>query len=733
MTQAPGCRIIHKTFVVGSKFSGAGIKGSRDMQAKKLFQPWHKIALAVILVLIAFDSPLPIVNGARAAAVWHVPNDYATIQAALDAAVSGDIILVAPGTYTENINFNGKDVALESEKGAAVTAVRSALAIGTTVTVGPKGRITGFTIANGYFSWGAGLTVSGAGTVIQANIFEDNQEVNGGTGAAISGLDSSPTIEGNIFRNNSCDDYFYTGVVSFRNASSPVIINNLIMNNTCRAINLTLYNGATPTIINNTIVGNLTGIRVTRQPRAITQIYRNNIIYQNNIGLEAIYGAETDNPIWENNLVFGNTTNYQGILDPTGTNGNVSVEPLLNIDSKPPFMLQASSPSIDAGSSSLCPAQDFRDVPRPKGASCDIGAFEYVHEFTFTQDNYPTNEASGSVLITVILNAPLGSDATVDYATSYAGGSGEAVPDEDYTSVSGTLTFQAGSQEETFSIPLLDDTIAESEETISVTLANASSAEEVYANDSASVTIVDNDWHFLFLPLCFNRYCPNFLDDFSNPDSGWYAGEDAYVRSEYLNGEFRIFTKQSGYLYMYAAPTCERLNYSVEVDAHCLGNCGNSYGIIFGLGENWNHFYVFDITTDPVYYRLMRFDASGVTMLAGPIFSPWITEGIYANHLKVVRDGSTITLFINSVKIGDWTDNAISGYTRVGIIVGASVNPNIPTTDARFDNFQVKKLTESSQGMDSSAHPATGTIMLPRPILADLGDFAIGSKFPDWP
>jgi serine protease len=60
------------------------------------------------------------------AATIRVPADQPTIQAAIDAATSGDIVLVAPGAYYEAINFNGKNITVTSELGAAATTTRAA-------------------------------------------------------------------------------------------------------------------------------------------------------------------------------------------------------------------------------------------------------------------------------------------------------------------------------------------------------------------------------------------------------------------------------------------------------------------------------------------------------------------------------------------------------------------------------------------------------------------------------
>ena len=88
---------------------------------------------------------------------------------------------------------------------------------------------------------------------------------------------------------------------------------------------------------------------------------------------------------------------------------------------------------------------------------------------------------------TVSLNRASTVTVTVDYATS----NGTATAGEDYTATSGKLTFDPGETAKTVSVPVLDDAHNDGEETLTLTLSNASGAR--IADGTATGTIVNSD------------------------------------------------------------------------------------------------------------------------------------------------------------------------------------------------------------------------------------------------
>lgn len=82
---------------------------SSERRTEESRGPRTRGALAALAAAIAAT-----VSGIAAAGIIGVPGDQPTIQAAIDAAVGGDEVVIAPGTYLEAISFNGKAITVRS-------------------------------------------------------------------------------------------------------------------------------------------------------------------------------------------------------------------------------------------------------------------------------------------------------------------------------------------------------------------------------------------------------------------------------------------------------------------------------------------------------------------------------------------------------------------------------------------------------------------------------------------
>ncbi len=112
----------------------------------------------------------------------------------------------------------------------------------------------------------------------------------------------------------------------------------------------------------------------------------------------------------------------------------------------------------------------------------------------FSIDSPTVTEAdsnSVNLVFTVTLSASSSSQLTVDYATS-DGSTNGATAGTDYTAVSGTLTFPAGTTSRTITVSVTGDTANELNETVVVTLSDATSGAGI-ATATGTGTITDND------------------------------------------------------------------------------------------------------------------------------------------------------------------------------------------------------------------------------------------------
>ncbi|CCI03457.1 Calx-beta domain-containing protein [Microcystis aeruginosa] len=107
---------------------------------------------------------------------------------------------------------------------------------------------------------------------------------------------------------------------------------------------------------------------------------------------------------------------------------------------------------------------------------------------TISVSDTTINESQNQATVTVKLTGISHQAFTVDYSTN----NGTAKAGQDYTSVSGTLTFNAGESQKTITIPINNDTNYEGNETFTLNLSNPIGG-AVLGTSTATITIIDND------------------------------------------------------------------------------------------------------------------------------------------------------------------------------------------------------------------------------------------------
>jgi hypothetical protein len=328
------------------------------------------------------------------AAVKNVPSQYTTIQSGINAAVDGDTVLVAPGTYFENIHFRGKNIVVTSAfyQTFNLSIIGSTIINGSTPSNSDSGScvrivsnnndslavLQGFTITGGIGTFwqdehGAGRYCEGGGIImqysratVQFNIVKDNKAIRRPAGIASTGGggirmgDGRAKIFNNIIFNNEA---MYGGGVVL-NYSNTQLKNNVIFNNRVyqAVAGAPTYGGGgvwtngtgISTVENNTIVNNSSfgtgttvsgrggGIHVNGANTTIT----NNIVWGNTAATGAIELKQ---------ISGASVVTYTCVQNGLSGTGNISTNPLFDSTN---YIISSASPCIDAGN----PASNYNDV-----------------------------------------------------------------------------------------------------------------------------------------------------------------------------------------------------------------------------------------------------------------------------------------------------------------------------------------------------------------------------------
>lgn len=286
---------------------------------------------------------------ARADAL-RVPEQFPSIQAAIDASVAGDEVWVLPGTYTESLNFRGRAIRVVSVEGPDVTEIVAPTA--SSVVLFRSGEradsiLEGFTVrggngtAHGTVRYGGGIQIEASSPTIRDNVIvgnaadfgggiscwsranptiagnriESNRAISRGGGIFCDDF-SFPTIEGNEIVDNECS---LTGGGIYLFHSAPIIDGNSIRDNRAVGGGGGIYCDVDSDAIvrDNEFIGNLAqsasggGLAfIECSPFLFRNVIRDNHAQQNSDG-GGVYCFKSDAVIREN-IIVDNTSGYDG-------------------------------------------------------------------------------------------------------------------------------------------------------------------------------------------------------------------------------------------------------------------------------------------------------------------------------------------------------------------------------------------------------------------------------------
>jgi hypothetical protein len=353
---------------------------------------------------------------------------FKKIQEGIDAASNGDTVIVAEGTYLENVHFDGKNIVLTSTDPLNPTVVANTIIDGNKAgsviafesTEDESCVLRGFTVRNGSAENGGGICGGSWDRHTRATI--RNNTIAGSSAGRGGGLGyCDGLIKDNAIAGNSAD---YGGGLY---ECGGTIENNSIANNTANSNSQPFgggLNGCSGLIQNNTIAGNagagLANCAGTIQNNKIARntgggvygcggLIQNNLVTENSWdwgggGLCECSGTIQNNTIAgnlgdgvafckgtiRNCILWGNSREelieskritfscIEGLTEPGAD--NINRDPLFVDSANGDYRLRAGSPCVDSGLGYYWfawPQRDLNGNCRLAGKRVDIGCYEF--------------------------------------------------------------------------------------------------------------------------------------------------------------------------------------------------------------------------------------------------------------------------------------------------------------------------------------------------------------------
>lgn len=188
--------------------------------------------------------------------------------------------------------------------------------------------------------------------------------------------------------------------------------------------------------------------------------------------------------------------------------------------------------------------------------------------------------------------------------------------------------------------------------------------------------------HQTFLPCAVQNFCQGpWVDNFSDPSSGWPTLQTDAYSGGYYNGTYRLLHETGGFWTAFLRGDVWDDSDLLKVEGRV--ETGDAvWGVVFGLNDDWSNFRTFEIIPATQQWFLLHFQAE----TGWGVVDSGTSSYINASGINTIELAKTSTLYPDSIKFrinGHWLFNHAVKAGRVGLTGGAFEN----NTEIRYDNY----------------------------------------------